>query len=158
MTTERPTCYNKALDFLARRSHFRLELAHKLARREYSAEEIDTALEKLAANRFLDDLRTAEEWVRHRRGKALGRRRLWAELKERGLSAEDADTVLDEVLGTSDGDDELELVRQVAERWQRSRNADLTDPKRRASLARHLERRGFASHVIFSVLDAMTGH
>lgn len=147
------SCYDKALDLLSRRSHFRRELAFKLRRREYDDEVIEATLGRLEEKGFLDDLATAREWVASRLSRGPeGRLRLLAGLLRKGASHE----LAEEALGGLDSEQESELAHQAAERW-RLRQGPAEDRSERATLARHLERRGFPGHVIVSVLDSGKG-
>lgn len=149
------SCQRKAFDLLARRDHFRAELAAKLGQRGYEAEEIETTLDRLVERGLLDDRRVARAFVADRQTRrGLGRRRLRAELARRGVSEE----VADEVLAEIDDGAELPLARAAAERWLARRAVPDGDDyaarqRHRAALARHLERRGFAHRAIFAVLD-----
>jgi regulatory protein len=154
----RPSCHDQALRLLATRAHFAAELAKKLTRRGYEPEEIAETLERLRAAGYLDDAAAARSFVEGRQERqGLGRTRLRAELQRRGVGAE---VVQEALAGTSD-EDELARARQAAERWRRTSRA--TGPAGRASLARHLDRRGFSRRVVFGVVaemgeDAQEGH
>ncbi|HEX9730566.1 MAG TPA: regulatory protein RecX [Thermoanaerobaculia bacterium] len=138
------SCYNKALDLLSRRPHFRRELAAKLAGRGFEDDEVDDALDRLEAKALLDDRRTARDFVAHRLAREpLGRWRLLAELDRRGAPEGAAQEAVDAVYP----DDEGALAAAAAERWRR-RTARATS----AALARHLERRGFTRRAIVTVL------
>lgn len=147
------SCREKALDLLSRRSHFHRELERKLVQRGYDEFEIEETLEWLAAGGYVDDTRTAEEFVagRLRRG-PVGPMKLLAQLKQRGVEHDVAQRVLDEAL--TDGD--FELARQAADR-RLLRVAEPEDAEERhkllASVARHLEGKGFSSGSIGRVLD-----
>ncbi len=151
-STPRKTCGQKALDYLSRRSHFERELERKL-RRAYDQGEVQATLERLRAEGYVDDRRTAGEFVRGRLARAPeGRRRLRAELVRRGVTND----VATEVLAELTDDDDSDLARQAAERWRRTRSrpgraAELE----RAALGRHLAGRGFSERAIYSVLDEM---
>ncbi len=146
-------CGQKALDLLSRRSHFERELERKLRQRGYDDAEVEGTLEKLRDQGLVDDRRTAGEFVRGRRLRAPeGRRRLRAELARRGVASD----VITEVLEQETDDDDRDLARQAAERWQRTRSrpgrsADLE----KAALARHLAGRGFSQRAVYSILDDM---
>ncbi len=146
-------CLRKAMDLLSRRPHFRRELEEKLAQRDYEPSEIEETLERLEARHLVDDERTALDFVRARLAREpIGRRRLRHELERRGAPPELARQALDELY--PEDEDEPELARQAAERWRRRRGgAAMRDE--RAALFRHLERRGFSQHAIFSVLQEM---
>ena len=139
-----PTCYDKAVQLLAARPHFRAELAGKLARRGFPPQEIEAALDRLAGEKYLDDARTARDFVAHRleRG-AEGRLRLKAELERRGAPEEAAEAALGELAP----DDDLPVAREAARRWAAQKRKE--DP---AALARHLARKGFSQRAIFAVL------
>jgi regulatory protein len=80
-----PTSYQKALQLLATRAHFRRELEVKLRQRRYPEEEIEAALARLTEQGYLDDRATARVFVESRQERASeGWARLWSELIERG--------------------------------------------------------------------------
>jgi regulatory protein len=136
-----PSCYARAVRLLAVRPHFRAELKTKLAQRGYSEEEIGAALDRLASERYLDDIRAARDFVAHRLEKGgEGRLRLRAELVRRGASEEAIAAALAEV-----PEDDLEAAREAAAKWARSHKPDP------AALARHLARKGFSRRAIFAV-------
>jgi len=146
--SERPSAEGKALELLARRSHFRRELATKLLRRGYPEPEIDRALDRMAGHGYLDDRATARQWVNERltRGPE-GRRRLAAELARRGADSAIVDEVLSELLP----DDDRPAAREAAERWLKRRSGS----PRPDALARHLERKGFSEGAIWELLDEL---
>lgn len=139
-----PSCYDKAVDLLARRAHFRLELERKLGARGFDAGEIDEAIARLVELGYLDERMTAEHYVagRLRRGD-FGPRRLEAELRQRGLDGDVAREVVRAQI-----DDESALAGRAAERWLRVK-AGRASP---AALARHLERAGFSSALVVEQL------
>jgi len=135
------TAYTHAVRLLAPRPHFRAELEAKLAQRGYPAEEIAAALDRLATEGYLDDVRTARDFVAHRlERQAEGRLRLEAELVRRGAPREAIAAALAQV-----PEDDLEAAREAAEKWGRGRKPDP------AALARHLARKGFSRRAIFAV-------
>ena len=143
---ERPTAYRKAQDLLARRAHFRAELAGKLRQRGYEEDEVTAALDRLAGQGLLDDRQAARDFLRSRlaRGPA-GRRKLAYELARRGAG----DEVIAEAMTALLPEDEAATAVRAAERW-RARGGDAED---RAALARHLERKGFGAGAIRAALE-----
>lgn len=140
---ERPDALDRALDLLARRPHFREELRRKLAARGYGAEEIETALGRVAALGYLADERLAGEFAVELAGrKGLGRAGIGRELARRGAP----EAAIEAVLGGLDEAAELERAREAAARWARRGGGEA------AALARHLDRKGFTRSAIFSVL------
>jgi len=144
----KPRAYDKAVELLARRAHFRRELAVKLAARGYPDEEIEETLARLAAHGYLDERDTARQWLEARLARGPeGRIRLAAELSRRGAEPE----VVDEVLAERLPEDDREAARQAAERW-RARRSGAPRPD---ALARHLERKGFSPRAIRELLEEM---
>jgi regulatory protein len=142
-----PNCYDKAVALLARRPHFRSQLAAKLAQRGYPPLEVEAALTRLETRGLLDDRETARAYLASRRARGSeGKARLARELAVRGAPAE----VVREVLVDLPSD-ELPAARVAAARWQQRGGEDL------AALARHLARKGFPAHVIVAVLKERPG-
>ena len=137
------TCYQKAVQLLGSRPHFRRELQVKLAQRKFPSEEIEEALDRLTEQRYLDDRKTAVAFVEHRlASKAEGRLRLRAELEKRGAPPDAVEEALAAV-----PDDDLEPTQEAAERWRR-----LHPHGKPTALAQHLARKGFSRRAIFAVL------
>jgi regulatory protein len=145
-------CYDRAVNLLARRAHFRRELEAKLRQRDYPPEEIDDTLGRLESHGYLNDEATARAFAEEklRRG-PIGRRRLAADLERRGAPRDIAEAVLSELLD----EDDREEAREAARRWQRRRGGLGEEPdrdKHRAALARYLERQGFSQRAVWGVL------
>ena len=138
------SAYDQAVKLLARRTHFRRELEQKLVQRRYPSDEIEEALARLEARRYLDDEDASRRFVEGRLASGgYGRTRLAAELAARGVDGAVASAVLEELLP----EDELPAAREEAARW--SGRSGKSDP---AALARRLERRGFGAGTIAAVL------
>jgi len=144
MPPSAPSAYDKAVQLLAARPHFRRELEGKLARRGYPPEEIEAALERLASQGYLNDGETARAFVEGRLARgAEGRSRLKAELAKRGAAGEAIDAALAELAP----EDDLPAAREVAAKWARGGRSD---PQ---ALARHLQRKGFSPRAIVAILN-----
>ena len=137
-------CWDKAVDLLSRRPHFRRQLEAKLQQRRFPQDEIDAALARLTDLGYLDDLQCATDYIKQqtRRG-AMGRRRLRADLVRRGVAEETIEAALTATLP----DDDLEPARQTAEFWLSRRPFD------RGALGRHLDRRGFSQRAILRLVE-----
>jgi regulatory protein len=132
--------YDKAVQLLAARPHFRRELEAKLRQRGFPSEEIEEALDRLTDQGYLDDRAAARSFVESRAAKGEGRARLRAELAKRGAPEEAIEEALSE-------DDDLPRAREAAEAWRRKGG---TDPR---ALARHLDRKGFSRRAIVAALN-----
>jgi regulatory protein len=135
--------YDKAVQLLAARPHFRRELEAKLRQRGFPSEEIEDALARLTDQGYLDDRAAARSFVESRAAKGEGRARLRAELVKRGAPEE----AIEEALSELTGEDDLPRAREAAEAWRRRGG---TDPR---ALARHLDRKGFSRRAIVAVLN-----
>jgi regulatory protein len=143
-----PSCYDKAVQFLALRPHFRRELEGKLARRGYPLEEVESALDRLGEQGYLNETETARAFVEGRQSRGgEGRSRLKAELVKRGAAGEAIESALEDLTP----DDDLAAAREAAAKWARGGKRDP------AALARHLQRKGFSPRAIGSVLREMPG-
>jgi regulatory protein len=138
----RPSAHEQALRLLATRAHFRGELRAKLAARGYPADEVAAALDRLAAQGYLDDVKAAADFAAGRLAKGgLGRPRLRAELQARG-----ADPAAIDAAVAALPDDDLPAAREAAARFARGGRSDP------AALARHLARKGFSRRAIVTLL------
>lgn len=141
-------CYDKALQLLARRPHFRLELARKLLTRKFREDQVEQVLTRLEQQGLIDDDRQAIELtLGPLTRKGYGPRRMRAELERRGVSSELAVAAVTEAFPTPES--ELEAARLAAERL--SRRSGTSTPR----LARTLERRGFSTRVILQLLEEL---
>ena len=145
------SCRERALRLLGQRAHLRAELRRKLAQRGYDQDEVEATLDRLVPEGYLDDAATATALAaegQQRRG--WGRAKVRAELQRRGAGA---DAVTAALAGSSE-EDELARAREVAVQWLRRshRGGDA-----RASLARHLDRKGFSHRAILAALEQAGG-
>jgi regulatory protein len=138
-----PSAYDKAVQLLALRPHFRREVEGKLARRGYPPEEIEAALGRLSEQGYLKEEETARAFVEGRLARgAEGRGRLKAELVKRGAESGAIESALAELAP----EDDLPSAREAAAKWARGGKSDLQ------ALARHLQRKGFSPRAIVAIL------
>jgi regulatory protein len=140
------SCFEKACDLLAQRPHFRAELERKLGQRGHDQEAIAAALDRLGDLGSLDDAGCAHSLAigpLSRRG--YGPLRMRVELERRGAPVAEAAAAV----AAAFVDGEEEAARRVAERWLSRRAAS---GKARASLARHLGRKGFSSGTVYRLV------
>jgi len=143
-----PSCYEKAVQLLALRPHFRRELEGKLARRGYPPEEVEAALDRLGRQGYLNEAETARAFVAGRQSRGgEGRSRLKAELAKRGAAGE----AIESALADLTPDDDLAAAREAAAKWARGGRSDLQ------ALARHLQRKGFSPRAIVAALNERPG-
>jgi regulatory protein len=133
----------RALGYLARREHSRLELARKLAQAGFDEAEVRTLLDDFEQKNWLSDRRFAESWVADHRAKA-GSVKLAFDLRQRGVS----DAIIEAVLGEN-RDSEVERARDV---WRKKFAGPPIDAADKARQMRFLQSRGFTSEVIRRVM------
>ena len=75
-----------AMDMLARREHTRLEVEQKLAKKDFSVEEIEQALNKLVSENLLSDERFTEAFIHSRMQRGSGPVKIRAELRQKGVT------------------------------------------------------------------------
>lgn len=147
MKSRRPvTLKAKAVDYLSRREHSRLELARKLARYAPDAgeAEIDAVLSWLEAEGLLSNERFTQSLV-HRRSSGLGTARVLQELRQHGVDSGHIAEVRSELEAS-----ELQRAHAV---WQKRFGHPGSDPAERARQQRFLAQRGFS----FDVIRKVTG-
>ncbi len=86
-----PEALNAAVRLLAVRSRSTKEISTRLEERGYMDDTVEMVLYKLETNDLLNDERFAAEWARDRAARKLGKRRIIAELREKGVSPEIAE-------------------------------------------------------------------
>ena len=131
--------YLLGLRQLARREMSRLQLRGWLLRRVDDEAAVDAALERLEAERALDDRRTAEAFAHDSSQlKHQGRARIHRGLVAMGIAPSVADEALDGV--TSREEEEASLRRELA---RRSRGMPIDNDRTRRRLFAALVRQGF---------------
>ena len=125
-----------AMDLLARREHSMIELKRKLQRRFGDECAIDDQVARLAEEGLQSDARFAESFLCQRSGSGHGPARLKAELRERGLSDEQIDRGLQELVV-----DWCELASQVLEK--KFGPEPPVDVREKARRLRFMQYRGF---------------
>ena len=138
-----PSLRTRALGYLARREHSRLELERKLAPHAENPEELSNVLDVLEQRGLLSARRMVEQVVHGRRSK-FGSQRIAHELREKGIDESLIAEALPRLKET-----ELDAAREV---WQKKFGVMPADAKERGRQVRFLMGRGFASDVIHKVL------
>ena len=138
----------KAIAALARREHSRAELAAKLSRICRDRAAIDAVLEQLEVEGLLSDARFAQG-VGRVRGARHGSARVANDLRSKGVSADDAGPIVDQLRS---GD--MDRARAL---WDLKVGAPATDAAGRARQMRFLHARGFPADVIRRVVPRAQG-
>lgn len=133
----------RALGYLARREHSRLELERKLAPHAQTSEELSSLLDTLEQRGFLSAARMVEQVIHMRKSK-FGSQRIVHELREKGIAENLIAAALPNIRET-----EQENAREV---WRKKFGAMPANAKERGRQMRFLMGRGFTAEVIRQVL------
>ena len=141
--TRAPSLKTRALGYLARREHSRLELEKKLARHAQTPEELSSMLDTLEQRGFLSAVRMVEHVVHIRRGR-FGSQRIAHELREKGIAENLIAAVLPNIKET-----EQDNAREV---WRKKFGVMPADAKELGRQIRCRVGRGLTTEVIRQVL------
>jgi regulatory protein len=125
-------------------------LDRKLLQAGYTEKAVQAALDRAAAQRYLDDQAFASALVR-RRSAGRGRAMIAGELRARGIDPGEAQEALEQL----DPEIELERARVLARSILESRGP-LDRDRLRATVGGRLGRRGFSTGVITRVLRELS--
>jgi len=134
-----------AMRLLSRREHSRLELRVKLRRRRYAEEIIESVIDQLIIDNLLSEERFARALVVTRTERGYGPIRIAHDLRESGVGAELIDLVVD-------ADSETWRVRLCDILLKKFGAEPPNDYKEWARRANYLQRRGFSTSMVRSVL------
>lgn len=140
MPADGDRAYVVGLKLLATRELAEAQLRERLARRRFESAAVEAAVQRLRAERALDDSRTAHAYARTEatvRGR--GRHRVLRHLQSMGISAALARQAVDEAFGDVD---ESQLIERVLDRRLRPGESTV-DPKVAGRLHRYLLAQGF---------------
>ncbi len=156
-----------ALGLLDLRPRSRAEVRRHLRRKDVPAAVAAACVEDLVEAGLLDDAAFARAWVRDRiRLKPRGRRRLLAELRQKGVERAVGEAAVDDVFAEAATGEEA-LAVDVALKWLRTRRdavakrlaAPPFTPEREQALRRlrdYLARRGFGGAALGRAVEAAT--
>lgn len=131
---------------LARRDYSRAELRDRLARKGIPRDDIESALDELAAAGYVSDARYATAVVTQRAGR-YGRRAIAHALREKGITTTDAQTAMAPLVAS----DELADAQAL---WQQKFGTPPANERDKARQVRFLLSRGYGLSVALRVLRA----
>lgn len=136
----------RAVNFLSRREHSRLELRRKLQRHSDDLNEIDTLLDELEKENWQSEHRYAQSLI-NRRADKYGTARVLQELRRNGVN----DTLIEEVREQLK-DSEFERALEV---WERKFGSAPEDQKAYARQYRFMASRGFSPGLLRRILERL---
>lgn len=139
----------RAVEYLAARAHSRREIEQKLLRIGYRPCTVEMVLYKLEKEKLLDDADFAQQWAAARANRKLGRNRIAQELRQKGITGEDAEVALD----TIDEEEQLSSAVALAQKaLQRAKPGE--DPRKtRQRVSAMLARRGYSWDTVREALS-----
>lgn len=145
----------EALLILGRIAVTEFALKQRLRKKGYPEQDITETIARLKEMRYLNDSDYALNWVERRLDtKPSGRLVLRYELIQKGVAPSVADEA---IAGFMTPGREMDYANAAADKWMRRRRSarDNFSAKESASLARHLQSRGFAGHVIGDIINRL---
>ncbi len=138
-----------AFQFLKIRNRSEKEIRTQLLKKKISSEIIDQTIPYLKNSELINDRQFARDWIAMRLQKPMGRRRIFFELKQKGISEE----ILEEetkVVPREEGEERI-VETLARKRLERYKNLDETKQKRR--VFEYLARRGFEVDTVKKVVE-----
>lgn len=136
---------------LGRRELSERQVRQRLARKEYSEDEIEEAIARLREERAIDDQRVAEAIARTETGiRKRGKVRVRMQIERAGIAKETANAAIDEVFETID---DAALLESSLRKRLRGRET-IADDREFARLFRYLTGQGFESDRVMKALKA----
>ncbi len=143
---------NTALRILTPRDHSKYELVQKLKQRGFSREVIDAAISSCERFDYINDERTAQDYIRQLKRKGYGKKRIQLELNKKGLKGTRIQSILNQSVSEKDEKEGAErLVKKNIKRFEREKDA----LKRRDKIYRFLHARGFSQGVIAEIVKRL---
>ena len=142
--------YEAAVQFLATRPRSVAEIERHLRGKHYDGDAIDGAIDKLRAQRYVNDLDFARYWIEQRAHfRPKGDRALVSELINKGVARETIDAALGDLPAESEVDRARRAIARALARWE-----TFTPAERKRKIHAFLAARGFDYDVIEEIIDA----
>jgi len=142
-------CYATALRILRHRFNSTAELKRKLRSKGFAKADIDPTIERLAAEKWLDDARFAGAFVRTRARKRVGRLRIRRELIGAGVD----DEIIARAVGENvDSDDERERAEKMAQKRLPILIRRYGEQAARNKLTAYLLKQGYEAALVRSIV------
>jgi len=136
---------NAALRILTPRDHSKYELVQKLKQRGFSRVDIDDAISACVRFDYINDVRTAQVYIRQLKRKGYGKKRIRLELNKKRLKGDRIQGILDQSVSEADErEGAARVLKKNIKRFEREKDR----LKRRDKIYRFLNARGFTPGVI----------
>lgn len=146
---EYPHALERAVSFLAARARTERELVACLTRSGYTQQAIARVMQRLSQAGYINDAVFADQWTLARTSRAMGKRRIAQELRQKGVDAQSIDAALEQI----DEEEMLTAATALAQKLlARTRGKDARDVNRKVIAA--LLRRGYDYSMAKAALEA----
>jgi regulatory protein len=146
--------HRAGLRALARRAHARFDLRRRLLQKQHPPAAVDGALDRLAGQGLLDDVRFARDYAGAKAARGRGSSRLIKDLLSQGVERRVAEEAVRTALSGDDVDADAVLRALAAKRNQQL--AGLPPVVRKRRLVAFLARRGFQGPEVRKVLASLS--
>lgn len=147
------SCFNKALQILARRDHSCTELGNKLQERGFAEKEIQEAINLCVRLGYLNDERFAEIYLQQLQRKGIGIHNIRHKLHSKGISKK----IISNSIATHCTDNiQIDACRQVLLKKIKYLDGNKKIKDVRPKLQRFLTGRGFSSRIVYQALEEAT--
>lgn len=147
-----------ALRHLSGRSRTAAELRRYLTGKGYEGDAVEELLDRFTDYGYLDDARYCGEYFRYGLSRGKGRRRIFAELREKGVDAALIEAAYADFCQEEGEPDERQRAADEAAKVLRAAGLAPGEPapeKLLARAARRLAAKGYSSDVIYSVIGEL---
>lgn len=150
---EQQKVFSQALRFITRKPRAMKEIEKKLLEKGYELEIINTVLQKLIQQKYINDQEFAATLTNYRiRSQKKGRRWVKQELIQKGLSKDHVEQAMAQI----DSDTEYNFAYEIAKkRWDRQNGEDM---EKRRKVGGFLLRRGYTNETVNRVLRKLQGN
>lgn len=136
-----------ALRILKLRPHSEFEVRTKLARKKFSAEDVNEAVKYLYSVDLLDDRAFTKSWIAYRLARPFGFKRITLELHQKGIAKD----IIDEMIAPYKAQEDQEVILDLARR-RAVRLSNIDPVKRRKRIMDFLLRRGFSIDAVMKAI------
>jgi len=144
-STPNKSALNAALRILTPRDHSKYELVQKLKQRGFSSVDIDDAISACLRFDYINDVRTAQVYIRQLKRKGYGKKRIRLELNKKRLKGDRIRGILDQSVSEADErEGAARILKKNVKRFEREKDR----LKRRDKIFRFLNARGFSKDII----------
>lgn len=146
---QRERAFDYCIWHLSRMDQTEKFLRDKMKSKNYDSTVVDETIFRLQESNYLNDERYAELYMERESVRALGSRAVSQKLRDKGISEDKIQELLDE----RSEDEERESALEIAEKKVNSYSEDLPYDTKKRRLIGLLSRKGFSGDIVFSVVN-----